>query len=73
MSRPQITLRYEYLKRLADNVGDETVDAPDGWESMTEEQRHKWCQETLEEGLSDYIGTSYEWETETRPRWVSFT
>lgn len=62
MSKPQITLRYEYLKRLADDVSDETMDAPDGWESMTDDERHQWCVDTIDEGMADYIGTSYQWE-----------
>ena len=62
IERPQITLRYEYLKRLADDFSDETIDAPEGWESMTDDERSEWCQATIDEGMSDYISTSYEWE-----------
>lgn len=58
---PQIKLRYEYVKKHAD-VHEEEFAAPEGWEAMTEAERHQWCSDTLAEGLGDYISTSYEWE-----------
>lgn len=58
---PQIKLRYEWLKTHED-FHDEEVKAPDGWETMTDHERHQWCVDALTEGLNDYISTSYEWE-----------
>lgn len=58
---PQITLHYEYVKKH-DDVHREEFEAPEGWERMTDDERHQWCTDTLNEGLGDYISTSYQWE-----------
>ncbi len=58
--RPRITLRWEVMR--AAGMHEHTFDAPDGWETWTSEQRQEFCEENLQEGLSDYVGTSYEYE-----------
>lgn len=59
MARPQITLRYEIM--TVDRINDEVMDAPDGWESMTDDERNKWCEDAIEDGFANYIATSYDW------------
>lgn len=60
MSRPQITLRYEIM--TVERTVEETLEAPDDWDSMSDGDRHQWCLDALGDGISNYLGTSYEWE-----------
>jgi hypothetical protein len=55
-----IKLRYEINTR--DRVIVEELEEPADWAAMTNPEREAYCIAALTDGLSNYVGTSFEYE-----------